>query len=194
MNTCINQLGKLSSFGSMNHVNHAKRWVEEFVIGYTLCPFAKVPYEAGQVRFCEITETETELILEAFWKEVEVIDEADEVEISNSILVIPSLTDSFDRYLDVLYLATDLLEMQNKSDKLQLASFHPEYQFDGTTSNDPTNYTNRSPVPLIHFIRIAEVARAIESHPDIDSVPIANQAKMRELGEDHLKGYLETFE
>ena len=61
----------------MNNVTRAKKWVEEFVIGYTLCPFARAPYEAGQVRFCEITETHTEAILEAFWKEVEVIDSAD---------------------------------------------------------------------------------------------------------------------
>lgn len=177
----------------MNNVNHAKRWVEEFVIGYALCPFARVPYEAGQVRFCEIAETETEAILEGFWNEVELIDSADETEISNSILVIPALTDSFERYLDVLDLANELLEMQNKADKLQLASFHPEYQFDETEKNDPTNYTNRSPIPLIHIIRIGEVARAIASHPDIDSVPIANQVKMRELGEEHLKGFLESF-
>ncbi len=177
----------------MNNVNRAKKWVEDFVIGYTLCPFARVPYEAGQVRFCEITETDTEAILEAFWKEVEMIDHADSAEISNSILVLPALTDSFERYLDILDMATDLLDMQKKAEKFQLASFHPAYQFDGTEKSDPTNYTNRSPVPLIHIIRIEEVAQAIASHPDIDSVPIANQEKMRELGVEHLNSFLESL-
>jgi len=177
----------------MNNVNRAKKWVEEFVIAYTLCPFARIPYEAGQVRFYEVEETEPEAILQAFWKEIEVIDSTDDAEISNSILVIPALSDSFESYLDVFYMASDLLEVQGKGDKFQLASFHPAYVFERTTESDPTNYTNRSPQPLIHVIRIEEVARAIESHPDIDSVPIANQAKMRELGEDHLKDFLESL-
>jgi hypothetical protein len=177
----------------MKNVDRAKKWVEDFVIAYALCPFARVPYEAGQVRFCEITETDTEAILEAFWKEVDVIDRAGEQEMSNSILAIPALTDSFEHYLDILAMATDLLELQNVADKFQLASFHPAYLFDGTEDIDPTNYTNRSPVPLIHIIRSEEVALAIESHPDIDSVPIANQSKMRELGEDHLKAFLESM-
>ncbi|RLD19069.1 MAG: DUF1415 domain-containing protein, partial [Bacteroidetes bacterium] len=94
---------------------------------------------------------------------------------------------------DVLDMAAELLEMQNKADKFQLASFHPAYQFEGTTQNDPTNYTNRAPVPLIHIIRVEEMARAIASHPDIESIPIANQVKMRELGEEHLKDFLESL-
>ena len=175
----------------MKNVARTKKWVEEFVIGYNLCPFARVPYEANQIRFCEIGESDPEAILEAFWKEIEVIDSADETVISNSILIMPALSDSFGDYLDVFNMASDLLEMQNKADKFQLASFHPAYLFDGTTESDPTNYTNRSPQPLIHIIRINEVARAIESHPDIDSVPITNQTKMRELGEGYLKNRLE---
>jgi len=177
----------------MNNTDRTKKWVEDFVIAYTLCPFAQTPYEAGQVRFCEIEESDTAAILEAFWKEVEVIDSADESEISTSILVVPALSSSFEEYLDVIHMATDLIEMQNKEDKFQLASFHPAYLFEGTVESEPTNYTNRSPLPLIHIIRREEVARAIASHPDIDSVPIVNQEKMRDLGEEHLKANLESF-
>ncbi len=183
----------LSSFVGMNHVNRTRKWVEDFVIAYALCPFARTPYDAGRVRFCEITEIDAEAILQAFWKEVEIIDCAKETEISNSILAIPALTGSFEDYLDMIAMAMELLEMQNKTNKFQLASFHPAYQFEGTKQNDPTNYTNRSPVPLIHIIRVEEMARAIASHPDIDSVPIANQTKMRELGEEHLRDFLESL-
>jgi len=177
----------------MRNVHFAKKWVEEFVIAYRLCPFAQVPYEAGQVRFCEIEETDTETILEVFWKEVEVIASAERTEISNSILVIPALTSSFEEYLDVFDMACDLLSMQTKEDKFQLASFHPAYMFEGTDESDPTNYTNRSPVPLIHIIRTEEVADAIQSHPDIDSVPVLNKEKMRELGENHLRELLAKY-
>jgi hypothetical protein len=84
--------------------------------------------------------------------------------------------------------------MQKKDGKFQLASFHPAYQFAGTKEGDPTNYTNRSPLPLIHIIRTEEVADAIASHPDIDSVPLANKAKMRELGVEQLRAMLEQTE
>jgi uncharacterized protein len=174
-------------------VKLAERWVEEFVIAYGLCPFARTPYESGLVRFCEIDAVDTETILQAFWKEVEMLDNVDETQISNSILVIPALASSFEVYLDVFAMACDLLELQNKEDKFQLASFHPAYRFEGTDENDPTNYTNRSPAPLIHIIRTEEVASAIESHPNIDSIPIRNKARMRELGEERLRDLLARY-
>jgi uncharacterized protein len=184
----------VSSFERMKNVDRAQKWVVDFVIEHTLCPFARVPYEAGQVRFCEIGETDVEAILDAFWTEVDLIDRVEKSEISNSILVIPALKNSFGQYLDVFNMACDLLELQNKAGKFQLASFHPLYQFVGTDESDPTNYTNRSPLPLIHIIRTEEVAQAIESHPDIDSVPIANQAKMRAMGEERLRSFLESLD
>ncbi len=177
----------------MKNTDRARSWVEKFVIAYTLCPFARAPYEAGRIKFLEISETNTEAILEAFWKEVEIMDNADATEISNSILVVPALSDSFEQYLDVFHMASELLEMQHKAGKFQLASFHPAYRFEGTTDSDPTNYTNRSPLPAIHILRVDEVANAIASHPDIDLVPVENQAKMKELGEEQLKEILKEF-
>ena len=141
----------------MSYIDRTRRWVEDFVIARALCPFARTPYEAGLVRISEFDCKSTEEQLSAFWQEVELIERTGPAEISNTIIVIPALARSFEQYLDLFEMATDLLKLQGKADVFQLASFHPLYQFEGTDEGDPTNYTNRSPAPLIHIIRVDEV-------------------------------------
>lgn len=163
-------------------IDKSKKWVERFVIELQLCPFAKLPYDKNQVRFEVCIETETEAQLMAFWNEIELLIKTSREKISNTILIYPNGLNDFEKYLDLYFLAENLLTDQNKNNQFQLASFHPDYQFENTEKDDVTNYTNRSPFPFVHILRIGEVAEAIESYPDVEMVPERNKNKLKKLG------------
>ena len=163
-------------------IEKSKTWVERFVIGLNLCPFAKRPFDKGLVRFevCESEEMESQLV--AFWKEIELLENTNQEEISNTILILPNGLEDFENYLDFYHLAEQLLTDQRKQTAFQLASFHPRYQFENTQKDDLSNYTNRSPFPFIHILRIAEVANAIAHYPDVEGVPERNIQRLNEMG------------
>ena len=167
-------------------IEKSKTWVERFVIGLQLCPFAKQPFDKEQVRFEVCFEKNMEMQLIAFWKEIELLSETPKEVISNTILIYPNSLDDFGKYLDLYDLAEQLLFEQQKNGVFQLASFHPDYQFEGTEKDDVSNYTNRSPFPFLHILRIEEVEEAIASHPDIEGVPERNMEMMKDLGKDRL--------
>lgn len=114
-------------------------------------------------------DTPAELLAELLF-EVELLD--DSPEISNTLLVLPDM--SFDDYLDLLGAAEELVP-----EAYQVASFHPDYVFKGVDPSDPANSTNRAPHPVLHILRQSEVAAAIATHPDIESVPVRNAALFR---------------
>lgn len=168
-------------------IEKSKAWVERFVIGLQLCPFAKRPFEKGRVHFEVCLEKNIEAQLIAFWKEIELLSATPKETISNSILIFPNGLDDFGQYLDCYDLAEQLLFDQNKEEEFQLASFHPDYQFEGTKKDDVTNFTNRSPYPFIHILRIEEVTEAIENYPNIEEVPERNMRLLKEMGIEQIK-------
>ena len=168
-------------------IQQSRSWVERFVIGLHLCPFAKRPYDKDQVRFAVCFENEAEAQLMAFWEEIELLIKTPKEKISNTILIFPNGLGSFENYLDLYYLSENLLIDQNKNDQFQLASFHPDYQFENTKKDDLTNYTNRSPFPFIHILRIKEVAEAIDNYPGIEKVPERNKEKLIEMGKEEIE-------
>ncbi len=167
-------------------IEKSRAWVERFVIGLHLCPFAKRPYEKGQVRFEVCFEKRTGAQLTAFWKEIELLLNTPKEKISNTILIFPNGLNNFEKYLDLYDLAEQLLLDQKLNGKFQLASFHPDYQFEGTVKEVVTNYTNRSPFPFIHILRVEEVTEAIANYPDVKKVPERNMEKLKKLGKDQL--------
>jgi hypothetical protein len=162
-------------------------WVLDFVIGFNLCPFARKPFNKNQIRFQTCTETDPELILMKFWEEVELLEQTAKAEISNTLFILPNVNWTFEEFLDVYYIAEELLELHGRSEEVQLAGFHPEFKFEETEENEPVNYVNRSPYPMIHLLRIDEVADAIESHPDTERIPAVNKAFLDDLGIEEIK-------
>jgi hypothetical protein len=67
---------------------------------------------------------------------------------------------------------------------LQVASFHPQYQFAGTGPDDIENYTNRSPYPILHLLREASVERAVAAFPDTAQIYEKNIVTLRHLGHE----------
>ena len=160
------------------------------VIAHQLCPFAKLPFDQNRIRYRVVEEDDIEKQLMAFWEETSQLEQAPNKEISNSLLLFPFQYPSFSAYLDLYDLAENLLVEQNKKDLFQLASFHPKYQFEDVGLDDVSNYTNRSPFPMIHILRVEEVTAAINSHATIGLVPEINKKKMHELGEEKIKNIL----
>lgn len=149
-----------------------KNWLEKIIIQFNFCPFAKKEFVTGSIHYEHIDERDVEEQLAALVYEFERLDNNPEIE--TTLVVLPIGQESFFDYLDLLELANRLLVQMNYEGVYQLASFHPDYCFDGVVQTDPSNYTNRSPYPIIHIIREESLQRALEKYPDPENIPDRN--------------------
>ncbi len=159
-------------------------WVKEVVIGLNLCPFARIPFEAGSIRYQLCEAVENDAVYAALIQELAVFAQLPPEEAETGLFIVSRGLVDFDSYLDVLEDAQAALEEAGLEGMLQLASFHPDYCFEGMEVDDPANYTNRSPYPMFHLIRQDGLAAALESWPDPESIPRRNVALLREMGAD----------
>ena len=163
-------------------VQDTLRWLERAVIGLNLCPFAKAVHVKGQVH-CTVSSAVTlealrDDLLQAL-KDLVVLDASVR---DTTLLVVQNLLQDFADYNDFLNVADDCLLALNLEGEIQIASFHPQYQFAGTDENDITNFTNRSPHPTLHLIREASIDRAVAAFPDAEAIFEVNMATLRQLG------------
>lgn len=163
---------------------HTENWLQRVVVALNLCPFAGREVDAGRIRY-RVTECDTEgLLLQALEEEIQYL--RDNSDTATTLLIHPRSLQDFTDYNQFLDLAEGLLEHCGAVGELQIASFHPQYRFAGTDDEDPGNYSNRSPYPMLHLLREADVARAIDSYPDADAIPERNIAHLTRLGREHL--------
>ncbi len=172
------------------YVEATKIWLNKLVIGYNLCPFAKREQERDSIRFSVDFHTDVEACLMKVILECLKLDTDSHIE--TTLLIYAHAFQAFDDYLDFLAMAEALIREQGYEGVYQLASFHPEYCFEGESSDDPANYTNRSPYPMLHLLREASLEQAINSYPDIEKVPQRNIELMRKLGLVHLQKLLSS--
>ena len=177
----------------MQNIEIIKNWIAKFVIKLELCPFAHHPFSKGKIHFSAIDFTEQTKFMMHFWEEIERLESFSKEEISNSIIVISSGLTDFTDYLETINLCEGLLKMQELEDAFQIASFHPDYQFANIGKEHPRNFTNRSPLPLIHILRVEEVAAAIELYDNVEEIPNLNEKKMENIGREKLTAYLKSF-
>lgn len=171
-------------------VSATRKWVEDVVVGYNLCPFAKRELVRDRVRFV-VSEAETEdELLQAVHAELQRLE--DEPEIETTLLVHPNVLQDFPAYNEFLDATDGLLAYMNLEGIYQIASFHPDYQFEGTEPEAAENYTNRSPYPMFHLIREASLEAAINNYPDVDGIPQRNIELMEELGVEKMKAILDS--
>lgn len=167
---------------------HVDNWLTSVVIDLNLCPFAQREYRQNKIRF-SISGAETEEgIINDLSVELSLLKEHDEFE--TTLLVLPNALQDFLRYNDFLELADQLVDEMDLAGVVQIASFHPDYQFAGTHADDPENYTNRAPYPILHLLRERSLEQAIEHHPNTDQIPEDNIALMNKLGRPHMASLL----
>jgi len=161
-----------------------RRWIERAVIGLNLCPFARAPYVQDRLRIAVSRATDVESLAEDLRAELEWLRDADATEYETSLLVHPFVLGDFADYNDFLDVADALLEDMELDGEIQVASFHPDYQFADAPPDAIENATNRSPYPTLHLLRESSVDRAVESGVDTDAIYERNIETLRRLGSE----------
>ena len=159
-----------------------KHWLEAAVIGLNLCPFAKVVYVKNQVRLVVSKARHADDLLEELDRELDLLVATPASEIDTTLLIHPTLFDDFLDFNDFLEIAEGVVEEHGLEGVIQLASFHPKFQFDGTEVDDISNYTNRAPFAILHLLREDSVDRAVEAFPQADAIFDTNIATLEKLG------------
>jgi hypothetical protein len=172
-----------------NYVAATKLWIEKTIIEYNFCPFAKKVFKAETIHFEVVDETNVEEMLTALSLEFERLN--DNLDIETTILILPVGLESFFDYLDFLELANQLNHELGYEGIYQLASFHPDYCFADAAQTDPSNYTNRSPLPLIHIIREPSLEKALASYPNPESIPELNVSLAESTGSEVFESILQ---
>ncbi|MEJ2611916.1 MAG: DUF1415 domain-containing protein [Candidatus Thiodiazotropha sp.] len=163
-------------------IDATRCWVIETVVGLNLCPFAAVPVKAGLIRYVVCHESDSDGIYRALLKELDALIDLPEEDVEASLLIVPVGLDAFSDYLDMLDAAEVAIAEAGLDGVFQLASFHPNYLFEGSDDSDPANYTNRSPYPMFHLIREAPLEQALKACPEPEKIPQRNMALLREMG------------
>ena len=171
-------------------VEATRRWLERAVIGLNLCPFAKAVHARGQIRWVLSDATTPVALLETLGEELLFLRDAPAETVDTTLIVHPRVLTDFLDYNDFLDTADALVESLQLDGVLQVASFHPDYQFAGSAPDDVENFTNRSPYPTLHLLREDSVSRAVEAFPDPEVIVERNVETLRKLGVD---GWLDLF-
>ena len=169
-------------------IQQTKQWLKNIVIGLNFCPFAKPVFEQEKIHYQISPATDLESCLQALIAEAERLDIQEGLE--TTLLIFPECMQDFDDFLDLLEIANDLMDAQDYQGVYQLASFHPDYCFSGSTADDPANYTNRSPYPMLHLIRELSLESALDSYPEPEEIPNRNIQVAQDLGLDKMQELL----
>jgi uncharacterized protein len=164
-----------------------KQWLEKAVIGLNLCPFAKAVYLKDQIRYVVSRAATPEDLLAELTAELQALVAADPLETDTALLIHPLVLVDFLEYNAFLGAADAAVAELELEGVLQVASFHPHYQFAGSDPEDIANYTNRSPYPMLHLLREASVDRAVAAFPEAAEIYERNIATLRLLGREGWK-------
>jgi hypothetical protein len=165
-------------------VRDTRNWLERAVIGLNLCPFAKAVHVKGQVHYAVSEATEPRQLLADLGAELDALVALDASERETTLLMAPRCLADFLDFNDFLPRAERLVRKRGLEGVIQLASFHPGYQFEGTEAGDIENFTNRAPYPTLHLLREDSIERAVEAFPEAEAIYEANIETLRRLGHE----------
>ena len=163
-------------------VRDTQRWLERAVIGLNLCPFAKAVHAKGLVHYAVSEARDAAALLDDLRAELDELAAIDSGVRDTTLFIVPHCLRDFLDYNDFLDDAERLVRKCKLEGVIQLASFHPHYRFADAGEDDITNFTNRSPYPIIHLLREESIARAVEAFPQAEAIYEANMETMRRLG------------
>lgn len=161
-----------------------RAWLEKAVIALNLCPFAKAVHSKGQIRWVLSDATDTAALLQQLVQELHHLAAADPQIVDTTLIVHPGVLQHFLDFNDFLGLAEDTLADLGLEGVLQIASFHPDYQFADAAPGDIGNYSNRSPHPTLHLLREDSIERAVQAVPDAEDIYERNIQTLEQLGLD----------
>ncbi|MFW1678632.1 DUF1415 domain-containing protein [Pontibacter sp. JAM-7] len=163
-------------------LSRSRNWVDQMVIGLNLCPFAAPDQRAGRVRYALSDAEGMATAVADFLVELERIQQADASDIATTLLILNRTGEAFETYLDLLDQCQGALQQAGLEGVFQLASFHPRYCFAGVDADDLSNWTNRSPLPMIHLIREGQMSRVLAHYQAVEEIPERNIERLRTMG------------
>lgn len=163
------------------------QWLEDVVIGLGLCPFARAPYTRGLVHLDHCVAMDFDGAISLTLDAIDALLDLEPSERSTTLCVFPHALQDFDEFLDAVAVLEEILVKTGATQLVQLAHFHPDYLFEGEPAEDVSHYTNRAPYPILHLLRVEEVADAITSSPDVHTIPERNIATLEGLDVSTLK-------
>lgn len=167
---------------SQQAMAETRAWVERAVIGLNLCPFAKAVHSKNQIRYVVSEADDGDALLAELGHEMAHLAEADPDTLDTTLLIHPQVFNDFLDFNDFLGAADELLADMGYEGVLQVASFHPQFQFDGTDADDVSNATNRAPYPTLHLLREASIDRAVAAFPQAEAIYETNIRTLEALG------------
>ena len=170
-------------------IAHTAHWVKDVIMKYNICPFARPEVENDTIRYSVIDDAKLTLVVDKLIHEYQHLDNHPQTE--TSLVILADGFNDFYRYLEAVALAEDLIFELGYEGTYQIASFHPEYQFEDEDYDSPTNYTNRSPYPTLHIIREASIERALKTYDHPESIPERNMTFAERKGTEFFKVLLE---
>ena len=172
----------------MSAIEKSKSWVEKVVVKHNFCPFAQQEIKNNTVRYVLSAGETAEKILHLVIAECEYLENDTETE--TLLIVIENAFEDFDEFLDLVDLSEQLMADCGYEGVYQLANFHPEYCFEGVAENDASNYTNRSPFPMLHLLRAESLEKVLESFPEPEQIPEKNIECCRQVGAEYFEKIL----
>jgi uncharacterized protein len=166
----------------MNEIELTQQWLERAVIGLNLCPFAKAVHTKGQIRWVLSSARHADALRRDLMHELQLLANADPQAVDTTVLVHPHVLQDFLDFNDFLDVAEAALEHLQLDGVLQIASFHPQFQFAGTAPDDMGNFSNRAPFPTLHLLREDSVEKAVAAFPEAQSIFERNIQTLDELG------------
>jgi hypothetical protein len=176
----------------MNAIAATRHWLERAVIGLNLCPFAKAVHVKEQIRWVESPARDAQALLDDLRRELQLLAAADPEAVETTLLIHPHALNDFLDYNDFLDVADAAIEELGLAGVLQVASFHPDYQFAGTAPGDVENLSNRSPHPMLHLLREDSIDRAVATFPDTATIYERNIETLHRLGADGWRRLIST--
>jgi hypothetical protein len=174
----------------MDAIAATRHWLEQVVIGLNLCPFAKAVHLKQQIRWVESAARDADSLLADLVRELQFLAAADPESVDTTLLIHPHALNDFLDYNDFLDVADAAVEQLGLDGVLQVASFHPDYQFEGTDPDDAGNLSNRAPFPTLHLLREDSIDRAVAAFPEAATVYERNIETLRRLGIDRWRALM----
>ncbi len=172
---------------------NTRRWIESWIVGLNLCPFAKRVFDEDTIRYQVTETTEASAILRELARELQTLVGSRRNEIETSFLIFPNALPDFLDFNDFLGVAENLVLDMGLSGTVQLVGFHPTFQFAESGEDAPENYTNRSPYPMLHLLREVSVTEVAGNPEELAQIPIRNTKTLAAMGTPAILKRLKDF-
>jgi uncharacterized protein len=178
--------GLNSHMDSTEVIERTRRWIDRVVIGLNLCPFARRAFEAGLIRYSVTGARDADELLVILDKEMHRLAAEPRAAVETTLLIHPGALNDFLAFNDFLADADRLIDSRRLRGVIQIASFHPRYQFEGAAPDDVENGTNRSPFPMLHLLREESITEVASDPQVLLGIPQRNIELLRRLGREKL--------